>query len=348
MSNELQDVLGGILSALAQGRNQSDRVSKELSIQYEQDDLMRAFPVPRVELEHVQIELKFAVTAQPPTTTEADTMTIPRTTTAQVAGLTATATIDPTVVTRLVQNSALNAANKVANSINELTIGSVYGIAPHQGLMYRETEPIPDEYPRPIPDTEILIPVYDLTTIHQVSLEMVTAVILETTRVACATPPQPGVVLETFPLWAVSDRVVRELTNRGLIQFMNGTTPAQVTEQLANFILPPVKQTHETEVMRLRSTLVQPTPTEPVPTVPVPTEPDTDSPPPPDSDVNPAPTTPTAPQPTTFGIVTRYQDLALLPPEIISTLKMSINVKNYEWTKVDEQDGQAVRKLVQE
>lgn len=340
MSNELQDVLGGILSALAQGRNQSDLVSKELSLQYEQDDLMRAFPVPRVELENVQIELKFAVTSQPPTT-DADTMTIPRTTTARVAGLTATATIDPAQVEMLVQNTALNAANKVANSINDLTLGSVYGIAPQQGLMYN---PDMDPYPGPMPETEI--PVYDLTAIHQVAIQMVTSMILEPTRVACATPPQPGVVLETFPIWAVSDRIVKELINRYLIQFMNGATPAQVIDQLANFILPPVKQTHETEVMRLRSTLVETTPSEPVPTEPVPTTPDTDSPPPPDGDINPVPTTP-APQPT-FGIVTRYQDLALLPPEIISTLKMSINVKNYEWTKVDEQDGQAVRKLVQE
>lgn len=346
MSNEFRDVLGGILSALAEGRHLSDNVSKQLSTRYEQDDLLRAFPVPRVELENVELELKFAVTSQPtaPAAVSAPTLQRKMVGGRPVPALTAMGTVDPAAVDRLISNTALNTANVVTNSITDLTSGSQYGIAPSVSLQAEEPYPDPGGPLPPDPSPIYTYPDYDLSRIHTTVRDVVLAAIAEPTRVACATAPQQGVNLETYNAWSLADRILRELVNLNLIQFYNGTSMPQVTEQLANFVLPSVKQTHDNEVTRLRSALSEVTPTPTDPTGPLPPgEVDEDDP-------APDPTEPAPPEPRamSIGIVTRYQDLMLMKPEVISTLKLSINVKNYEWTKIDEQDGQAVRRLVQE
>ncbi len=58
---ELNDVLGAILRDVAQARVISDLYSRNVSLEYQQDDVLSAFPVPRVEITEASIDLKFAV-----------------------------------------------------------------------------------------------------------------------------------------------------------------------------------------------------------------------------------------------------------------------------------------------
>jgi hypothetical protein len=58
---ELHHLVGAILRDLAQGRVTSDLYSREVSRYYEQDSLLRLFPIPRTEIKEVEIDLKFAL-----------------------------------------------------------------------------------------------------------------------------------------------------------------------------------------------------------------------------------------------------------------------------------------------
>jgi hypothetical protein len=58
---ELNDVLGAILRDVAQARVTSDLFSKNVSVDYQQDEVLSGFPVPRVDVVQASIDLKFAV-----------------------------------------------------------------------------------------------------------------------------------------------------------------------------------------------------------------------------------------------------------------------------------------------
>jgi hypothetical protein len=58
---ELNDVLGAILRDVAQARVISDLYSRNVSLEYRQDEVLSGFPVPRVEVTETSIDLKFAV-----------------------------------------------------------------------------------------------------------------------------------------------------------------------------------------------------------------------------------------------------------------------------------------------
>ncbi len=58
---ELNQILGALLRDIAQARFSSDLYSKNISRYYEQNSLLRRFPVPRAEIEEVEIDLKFAL-----------------------------------------------------------------------------------------------------------------------------------------------------------------------------------------------------------------------------------------------------------------------------------------------
>ena len=58
---DLQQIVGAILRDIAQARFSSDIYSREISRYYEQDSLLRRFPVPRTEISEVDLDLKFAV-----------------------------------------------------------------------------------------------------------------------------------------------------------------------------------------------------------------------------------------------------------------------------------------------
>ena len=58
---QLHHILGSILRDIAQARVTSDIYSREVSQFYEQDSLLRLFPIPRTEIKEIEIDLKFAI-----------------------------------------------------------------------------------------------------------------------------------------------------------------------------------------------------------------------------------------------------------------------------------------------
>ena len=58
----LHDIVGAILRDIANARVSSDLYSRNISRYYEQDILLRRFPVPRMEVDKVEMDVKFAIT----------------------------------------------------------------------------------------------------------------------------------------------------------------------------------------------------------------------------------------------------------------------------------------------
>jgi hypothetical protein len=58
---EIHHVLGAIFRDIAQGVFTSDLYSRNISLEYERDPLLRRFPTPRTEVEEIELELKFAI-----------------------------------------------------------------------------------------------------------------------------------------------------------------------------------------------------------------------------------------------------------------------------------------------
>src|SRR5436305_6487719 len=58
---ELYQVVGAILRDVSQARFMSDLYSRQISFSYENDSLLRRFPVPRGEIEEVEFNLPFVI-----------------------------------------------------------------------------------------------------------------------------------------------------------------------------------------------------------------------------------------------------------------------------------------------
>src|SRR3954447_17937882 len=58
---ELYQVVGAILRDVSQARFMSDLYSRQISYIYENDSLLRRFPVPRGEIEEVEFNLPFVI-----------------------------------------------------------------------------------------------------------------------------------------------------------------------------------------------------------------------------------------------------------------------------------------------
>jgi hypothetical protein len=58
---ELKDVLGAVLRDVAHSRVISDMFSRDVSLEYEKDPILGAFPVPRLQIKEASIQLRFAV-----------------------------------------------------------------------------------------------------------------------------------------------------------------------------------------------------------------------------------------------------------------------------------------------
>lgn len=61
MPVDLGQVLGGILAGIAEARSLGDRYSRVLAVEYDKDELMRAFPVPRAEFANIELEMRLAI-----------------------------------------------------------------------------------------------------------------------------------------------------------------------------------------------------------------------------------------------------------------------------------------------
>src|SRR6266700_2675813 len=59
---ELYQIVGAVLRDVSQARFMSDLYSRQISFTYENDSLLRRFPVPRGEIEEVEFNLPFVVT----------------------------------------------------------------------------------------------------------------------------------------------------------------------------------------------------------------------------------------------------------------------------------------------
>lgn len=57
---ELQDLIGSILRDISHSRVMSDLYSREVSLYYENDAMLRHFSVPRADISDIELELKFA------------------------------------------------------------------------------------------------------------------------------------------------------------------------------------------------------------------------------------------------------------------------------------------------
>lgn len=58
----IDDIVGAVLRDITNARVTSDMYSRNISRYYEQDHLLRRFPVPRMEVDTLEIDLKFAIT----------------------------------------------------------------------------------------------------------------------------------------------------------------------------------------------------------------------------------------------------------------------------------------------
>ncbi|WP_299398379.1 hypothetical protein [Pelagibius sp.] len=62
---DLQQIVGAILRDLAKARFSADLYSRSIARYYENDYLLRKFPVPRADFEEVEIDLKFSIAGVP-------------------------------------------------------------------------------------------------------------------------------------------------------------------------------------------------------------------------------------------------------------------------------------------
>jgi len=58
---DLSAVMGTLLKGLANSRVTSDIYSRDVSLKYEEDPILRLFPVPRIEIKEVTISLPFTI-----------------------------------------------------------------------------------------------------------------------------------------------------------------------------------------------------------------------------------------------------------------------------------------------
>lgn len=243
------------MGALAEGRSLSDLVSRNLSTQYEQDELLRLFPVPRMEMADAEIEFKFALTEP----------------------IRPTRTIDPAKVDAVVQKTAEQGAKTIMENASQLAPG-------YTGVL-------------------------DLPRIGNIVHARVVGATLYKSREACKVPPQPGIVMETFPLYECAQGIVADLYTVNLIpRLTTGAEPIIVT---VGRLLTGVKDAHEREIQALRQLLINPIEASSFP----------------------------------LDVVMRHRELASLPPEILSSIKMRVNVQNYQWMEVEGADGTVSYKL---
>ncbi|HAS47134.1 MAG TPA: hypothetical protein DCS93_42015 [Microscillaceae bacterium] len=57
---ELQHSVGGVLKGIVQARVSADAYIRDISAVYAQDDMLKYFPVPRTEIKHIALNLRFA------------------------------------------------------------------------------------------------------------------------------------------------------------------------------------------------------------------------------------------------------------------------------------------------
>jgi hypothetical protein len=58
---KLSEIVSILLCDIVLSRSNADKYSAHLSLEYEKDEILRHFPVPRIEISELTVNLKFAV-----------------------------------------------------------------------------------------------------------------------------------------------------------------------------------------------------------------------------------------------------------------------------------------------
>ncbi|KEO80841.1 hypothetical protein [Tumebacillus flagellatus] len=333
MGYEFGQVLGELMKSIITARSLSDKASRELAISYERDELLRAFPVPFVELENVEIELKFAFQ------TETGLGDLP-----YIESIEKTEGLAAGVEDDLVQETARRVSETVINAMTTL-----------QRLV-------------------TLTKAFEIEQAGRCIEETVVSVVRDPTRLSMATQPPAGVKLAAFDVRRVVTKVIYALMKNGMVTLTKKHLPT-VTNELVK-LLGPISLEHEEKTAEVRGFISQQPPTDDWPTtppivvigdgvddVPYPTVPVEDPVPTLRPTLRPtlAPTTAptTAPDDTPrpipvpgysnpMNVIIQANELLNLPAEMLSSIKITVNVSNYEWTGVDRGNGQSTRKLTRE
>jgi hypothetical protein len=75
---KLSDALGALLRDVAYSRMKSDIFSRDAGLEYLKDPILKLFPVPRVEIRSIEIDLAFAVTELKPEPVDVRFIALPR------------------------------------------------------------------------------------------------------------------------------------------------------------------------------------------------------------------------------------------------------------------------------
>jgi hypothetical protein len=57
----LQDLIGGVLRDVVKARVQSDEYSRNVAQEYLNDEILKGFPFPKVEIKDLELELKYLI-----------------------------------------------------------------------------------------------------------------------------------------------------------------------------------------------------------------------------------------------------------------------------------------------
>lgn len=121
----LHDILGAILRDAALARAETDRFVRSLGDEYRNDDLLRAFPVPRPEIRELSIDLALAFKAAAPSPVDprkAVASAVARTIPAFLAGAAALAALRP-------HARAARASDPVRDELSRLTEAELLRVA---------------------------------------------------------------------------------------------------------------------------------------------------------------------------------------------------------------------------
>lgn len=256
MTARFHEALGAMLGAVAQARSLSDQLSRELALQYVRDDLLRAFPVPRTEVDSVEIELKFSP-AESKETQKA---------------------VNP-AVEEIVDETADQAAQAVTAAWRAGRFAA--SLPARRRLIGRRL---------------------DLQALHRAVHQSVSGQIRPPTLLDLSTSTARGVMVHSFDLEQVVGKLLQDLAD--LVEVTNATQAQKALTE----VLTPVKQSHEQRVESLRSLTVI--------------------------------------DQSQMEILFLHDDLVKVPDHVLSTLKLTVRVRNYEWHVVSEEEGEPVRKLV--
>ncbi|TCP49424.1 hypothetical protein EV586_1253 [Tumebacillus sp. BK434] len=268
MGHDMGQVMGGLMSAIAEARSISDRTSRDLALQYEKDELMRVFPVPCVELETVEMNLKFAMEEAPDLQ---DTQSV------------SSHGEDVAREKELVYGTAERTRSKVVEAMTS-TLRKLFTFTK----------------------------AYDAGKVGDTIAKTVVEAIGNPTHVVIATKPKGPIKLESFDVRHVATKILYELIEIGYVTLTKNNLSTATNELVK--VLGSVAIEHERKAVELRDLVHR------------------------DVRLNQFP----------LNLLLQHSELAGLPAECISSIKITVNVANYEWTKVEERNGTSFSKLVRE